>query len=236
MKYIQKQASPTDFESWKTQKKQRSTDLAKIQDLTAAKLKERWDKLKSKPLIFKNLRESLLQEQGSLCCYCQQKISLENQTVTVEHLISRVTDGTLLFEYTNLLASCLGGKKDIEELTQQKYCDNHRGNKHLQITPLQFDCHHYFDYIAIEDSDELQIKIMGLSEHAINVIEILNLNAPKLRRLRGAFVQPFLQDLSKDEAIELLIQFNTQIENTLKQPLTPFIQVLIGLLKNSYQL
>lgn len=236
MKYIPKQASPTDFESWKTQKKQRTADLAKIQDLTAAKLKERWEKLKSKPLIFKNLRESLLQEQGSLCCYCQQKISLENQTVTVEHLIPRVTDGTLLFEYNNLLASCLGGKKDIEEKTQQKYCDNHRSNKHLPITPLQFDCHQYFDYLAIEDSDELQIKIIGLSQHAENTIEILNLNAPKLRRLRGAFVQPFLEDLSKNEANILLVKLKNQIENTLKQPLTPFIQVLIGLMKNSYQL
>jgi uncharacterized protein (TIGR02646 family) len=183
-------------------------------------------------LIFKSLRENLLQEQGYLCCYCQQKIALENQTMTVEHLVPRVTNGTLLFEYNNLLASCLGGKQDIDEATQQKYCDNHRSSKHLDITPLQIDCNQHFDYIEIEDG----IKIIGLSDKAENVIEILNLNAPKLRRLRGAFVQPFLEDLSPDDANILLKKFKNQIENTLQQPLMPFIQVLIQVLENFYQI
>jgi uncharacterized protein (TIGR02646 family) len=232
MKYIQKQASPTDFETWKEQKKQRASDLAKIRDLTSIKLKERWDKLKSKPLIFKGLRENLLQEQGYLCCYCQQKIALENKTVSIEHLIPRATDGTLLFEYNNLLASCLGGKQDIDEVTQQKYCDNHRSNKYLDITPLQMDCNQYFDYIEMEDG----IKMIGLSEKAEQVIEILNLNAPKLRRLRGALVQPFLEDLSPNDANILLKKLKNQIENTLQQPLIPFIQVLIQFLENLYQI
>jgi protein-arginine kinase len=59
-------------------------------------------------------------------------------------------------------------------------------------------------------------------------------NAPKLRRLRGAFVRPFLEDLSKEEAVEILRQLKNQVKNSLKQPLTPFIQVLIRLLENFY--
>ncbi|MEO0043858.1 MAG: hypothetical protein RL329_3306 [Bacteroidota bacterium] len=232
MKFIQKQASPIDFETWKAQKKQRASDLVKIRDLTALKLKERWDKLKSKPLIFNILRENLLQEQGYLCCYCQQKISLEAKTMVIEHLLPRVTEPTLLFEYNNLLASCLGGKQGDDEVTQQKYCDNHRSNKHLDITPLQIDCNQYFDYIEMDEG----IKIIGLSAEAEHTIEILNLNASKLRRLRGAFVQTFLEDLNKEEANILLGKLKWQMDNTLAKPLTPFIQVLIRCLENFYKI
>ena len=52
MKYIQKQNSPPDFEKWKTDKKNRQADLAKIKDLTPEKLKLRWDNLKSKKDIY----------------------------------------------------------------------------------------------------------------------------------------------------------------------------------------
>ena len=176
MKYIQKQNSPPDFEKWKTDKKNRQADLAKIKDLTPEKLKLRWDNLKSKKDIFKLLREALLQEQGYLCCYCQQKISLEEQTVAIEHLIARLIDGTLLFEYSNLLASCLGGRRNETEETLVKYCNQGRGHLRLDITPLQKDCETYFDYIQIEDADEWQIKLVGLSENAGKVIDLLNLN------------------------------------------------------------
>ena len=39
MKYIEKQTSPQAFELWKENKKNRQKDLAKIEDLTLAKMK-----------------------------------------------------------------------------------------------------------------------------------------------------------------------------------------------------
>jgi uncharacterized protein (TIGR02646 family) len=234
MKYIEKQASPQAFEQWKESKKNRQEDLAKIKDLTSEKLKIRWDNLKSKADIFKLLRESLLKEQGYLCCYCQQPISLELKTIALEHLIARSIDGTLLFEYTNLLASCLGGKKDETEETNPKYCNQGRGHSHLDITPLQNDCETHFDYFQIEDADEWQIKVVGQTEIAINVIALLNLNTPKLCRLRGETLSPFLENLTIDEAHTILNKLRNEINNTLNQPLRPFIQILIKLLEKNY--
>lgn len=234
MKYIQKGESPKDFEIWKEKKKNRRIDLSKINDLTHEKLDKRWDNLKSKIDIFKLLRESLLKEQGYLCCYCQQKILLELKTVAVEHLIARSKDGTLLFEYTNLLASCLGGRKDETEETYTKYCNQGRGQLHLEISPLQKDCETFFDYIQIEDTDEWQIKIVGLSEQATQVIDLLNLNTPKLRRLRGETLRPYLDNLTVEEATILLNKCREEIDNTSIQPLRPFVQVLIRLLQKNY--
>ena len=234
MKYIQKKESPKDFEIWKEKKKNRRIDLAKITDLTNEKLDRRWDNLKSKTDIFKLLRESLPKEQGYLCCYCQQRILLELKTVAVEHLIARSIDGTLLFEYTNLLASCLGGKRDETEETDIKYCNQGRGQLHLDISPLQADCDTFFDYIQIEDTGEWQIKVVGLNETATQVIDLLNLNTPKLRRLRGETLRPYLENLTTDEATILLNKFRAEITTTHLQPLRPFIKILIRLLEKNY--
>ncbi len=234
MKYIEKQTSPEAFEQWKEKKKNRQVDLAKIKDLTTKKLDTRWDSLKSKADIFKLLRESLLKEQGHLCCYCQQTISLELKTIALEHLIARSVDGTLLFEYTNLLASCLGGKKEEMEETNVKYCNQGRGYLHLDITPLQKDCEIHFDYFQIEDTDEWQIKMIGLSETATKVIALLNLNTPKLCRLRGETLRPFLENLTNVEVITILDKLKTEMQNKLNQPLRPFVQVLIRLLEKNY--
>lgn len=234
MKYIQKQNSPPDFEKWKTDKKNRQADLAKIRDLTPEKLKLRWDNLKSKKDIFKLLRESLLKEQGYLCCYCLQKIDLEELTVAVEHLIARTIDGTLLFEYPNLLASCLGGQKNETDEILVKYCNQGRGYAPLLITPLQTDCETYFDYIQIEDTDEWQIKVVGLSENAEKVIDLLNLNTPKLCRLRGASIRPYLDNLTFEEAIIICNKLKESIKDTLNQPLKPFVQIIIRLLEKNY--
>ena len=234
MKYILKGDSPKDFELWKESKKNRREDLLKIKDLTSEKLKIRWDNLKSKKDIFKLLREALLREQGFLCCYCQQKISLEERTVAIEHLIARIIDGTFLFEYTNLLASCLGGRKDENEETLVKYCNQGRGHQHLAVSPLQVDCETHFDYFQIEDADEWQIKVVGLSENAVQVIALLNLNTPKLCRLRGAYIRAYLEDLTVEEAVIIREKLKDSIKNTFNVPLKPFVQIIIRLLEKNY--
>ena len=234
MKYIEKQTSPQSFDLWKEKKKNRQVDLAKIKELTSKKLDARWNNLKSKTDIFNLLRESLLKEQGYLCCYCQQKINLELKNTAIEHLIARKIDGSLLFEYTNLLASCLGGRKEESEQTNIKYCNHARGHNYLDITPLQKDCEMYFDYFQIEDTDEWKVKMVGVNEIATKIIDLLNLNTPKLCRLRGETLRPFLENLTTQEATIILNKLKVELNETLSQPLRPFVQVLIRLLEKNY--
>lgn len=234
MKHIIKQVSPTDFEAWKKNKKNRKQDLERIKNLTLEGLNERRDNLKSKKQVYKNLRISLLEEQGFICCYCQNKISLDLNNVEIEHLIPRSVDGTLAFEYDNLLASCKGGRKNEDEEVTEGHCNYWKGNKTLIITPLQDDCENYYSYIEIYDTDDLQIKVIGLNANAETVIQTLNLNTPKLRRLRGAALSGYLENISKTNAKILLLKLEAESNNSTPQPLRPFIQILIHLLKYNY--
>ena len=90
------------------------------------------------------------------------------------------------------------------------------------------------DYFQIEDTDEWQIKMIGLSETATKVIALLNLNTPKLCRLRGETLRPFLENLTNVEVITILDKLKTEMQNKLNQPLRPFVQVLIRLLEKNY--
>ena len=68
----------------------------------------------------------------------------------------------------------------------------------------------------------------------MNVIALLNLNTPKLCRLRGAYIRPFLENLSVEEAIIIRKKLRDSIENTLNAPLKPFVQIIICLLEKNY--
>ena len=96
MKYIVKQNSPIAFENWKNK----------------ANLKE-WG-INNKQVIH-SLKESLLDEQGHICCYCGVRIFNDHNTI-FEHLYPRnkkLPYRNKMYDYNNILASCIGGQKDI---------------------------------------------------------------------------------------------------------------------------
>lgn len=55
------------------------------------------------------LKKMLLEEQGYICCYCGKRIELNHHSV-IEHLYPKSLDKEQTFKYSNLLASCDGGK------------------------------------------------------------------------------------------------------------------------------
>jgi len=54
------------------------------------------------------LRESLVNDQGHICCYCGQRIENDHRTIR-EHLNPKNIYKTRTYDYINLLASCSGG-------------------------------------------------------------------------------------------------------------------------------
>lgn len=62
----------------------------------------------------KILRKFLLEEQGYICCYCGQRIDMN--TTVIEHLLDKGTHRRLTYDYSNLLASCNGGKMKIHQV------------------------------------------------------------------------------------------------------------------------
>ena len=72
MRHIAKSAEPADFAAWKKQKatnKQLNWDS--IDD-------DAWTNVKH------NIKQALLNEQGFVCCYCEQRI--ETASSHIEHL------------------------------------------------------------------------------------------------------------------------------------------------------
>lgn len=88
------------------------------------------------------IRCSLLIEQGELCAYCMQRISEDN--MKIEHYLpqSQGTNQTDL-QYGNMLGVCLGGEGKPKTL---QTCDTCRGNKPLNVNPLDATSISKIDY------------------------------------------------------------------------------------------
>lgn len=105
MKYIKKGDSPAKFEQWKIDFKDRTGREPVYLDLKGS--------------IKRDLKETLLKEQGYICCYCMCRIAAYDSHI--EHFIARseakdrpysvvVQDAELGYE--NLLLSCEGEEGD----------------------------------------------------------------------------------------------------------------------------
>ncbi len=100
MKYIEKNIEPEEFAKWREREEDKT-----------------W-------LTFKNplkniVRDSLIEEQGAICCYCGKRVHKDHNT-TIEHLKPRSKYPDDIFNYGNLLASCVGGGKDIIHVVEDK--------------------------------------------------------------------------------------------------------------------
>lgn len=110
MIYIQKKSEPVLFLEYRHQ------------------INARFDDMDSD--VKKQLRESLLKEQGHLCAYCMKRID-GSKDVKIEHFEARTSENEL--QYHNLLAVCKGGDGGP---VRARSCDTKKGNKPVFINPL----------------------------------------------------------------------------------------------------
>jgi hypothetical protein len=123
MKYFKKNDPPKSLAQWLTDyddalkeryKSNRSIDsiwgeLGKALDKTNLSDEERLAAIKQTKLINEELDEYLLKEQGYICCYCGKRIP-ENNNFVREHFEDKNHNRALVFQYSNLMSSCEGGK------------------------------------------------------------------------------------------------------------------------------
>ncbi len=181
-----------------------------------------------------DLKTDLVTEQGYLCCYCQKRIYIGSNT-QIEQFIPRSLDALQMFDYNNLLASCDGGQKERTDSSTDnkidyipKFCGAAKDNDLLAISPLQNDCETFFDYVIGEN---FEIEIIGKTSEATQTVDLLNLNLPHLKRLRGDFIKNLVVDennafLSKND---LLIIKNKilSIEDNKRYPFCTIIHNII---------
>ena len=127
--------------------------------------------------IYVTTKTSLVNEQGGICCYCERRIAVD-QSSHIEHFKGKSKYLPLVFVYNNLHTSCNGipGTRD--------HCCGHKraehGNPDIPVSPLDDKCESRFRFTgrgvmkpASEDDND-----------AINTIDFLGLNSPKLRGMR----------------------------------------------------
>ncbi len=189
MKYIRKSEEPESFTAWKK--------------LVNDDWKPSWDDLRKPQKT--DVHNSLLQEQGFICCYCGRQINDENSHI--EHLKPRTTYPQLALNYTNLLTSCQKNTVRNEPLHCGKKKDKWY-DEHLMVSPLDINCGQYFRYT--EDGQILSTEVKDRKSAANTTIEQLGLNIDKLKKMRSQAIAAILEgfeELTDDERQKLFQAF-----------------------------
>lgn len=202
MKHIKKNVEPTLFAQWKRENPGASykDDLCNFGDRAASSARGA-------------LKNSLLAEQKSICCYCECRIT--NSNSHIEHF--RPKDPSqfpeLQLDYNNLLASCTKTPTGLPE----EHCGHKKGNFFSTdlVSPLEPDCSSHFSYM-------LDGSIGSLDERGRITIQKLHLDSALLNSQRQSLIDYFLgiaeEDLDReiedylDESASELGEFFTMIE------------------------
>lgn len=120
------------------------------------------------------LREALIREQGYICAYCMQRISLDRET-HIEHMKSRKEYPGLQLVYQNMVLCCTGNTKG------NVHCDNRKGKRSITFD-LFSDT--FFDTLSYSiNANTVTIKSSNpVWDKEINDILNLNCNILKINR------------------------------------------------------
>ncbi|WP_163409627.1 retron system putative HNH endonuclease [Flavobacterium ajazii] len=184
MKHIIKQEEPQAFTNWKVGR--------------GGNAEKTYKGLNRNHNIKDNLRDSLLQEQGYICCYCEKELKSNDRHI--EHFKPKHKFPQLQLEYENLFCSCQVNLINGEPL----HCGNSKGNffdERFLISPLEPNCESRFKYT-------FDGQIFPADENDIGAkITIIELNLDELENLRKGAIEPFLNldDEMSEEELSLFI-------------------------------
>lgn len=191
MRCIRKNPEPDHFVNWKR-------DFLKSNGREAA-----YDDL-PKTEEYLRLKESLLKEQGYICCYCEKRIGRQKylQDCDIEHFMPRHPDRKILsaaecqmcedaqLDYRNLFASCKG-----EEAYSADHCNHKKDNWfHFQecISPADSRINGLFGF-------RLNGKIFVRGSEGREMAKHLNLNSYVLQEQRKAAFLAVMEVEFEDE-------------------------------------
>ena len=179
MKYIKKGEEPESFKAWKA--------LARTTPNYGYSYLQNPEK--------RQLHDSLLQEQGYICCYCGMRITRENSHI--EHLKPQSTpDPDLSVDYKNLIASCQREREPKKPI----HCGVAKDNwydENLMVSPLNPNCADFFIYT--DDGQILPTDDLEKKDAATTTIARLRLDIGKLKDMRENVIKNLWADLDIEE-------------------------------------
>jgi len=214
MKSIQKRQEPVEFIEWKA--------------LANQDWQPDWDNFQNpqKAIVHK----AILQEQGYICCYCEQRI--EKNISHIEHFKPRETYPELSLVYTNLLCSCPGWKEG-KSTDPQEHCGASKENwfdENLMISPLAQNCDEYFQYTPEGEIRANYALPEKKAKAADTTIEHCQLNHAILIKRREEALDG-LEELTQNEAQQLINHYRQHDNNNQYQA---FCTAIIYYLSNYY--
>ena len=126
------------------------------------------------------LRESLIHEQGFLCCYCCLEITKDS--MRIEHWIPQAKCSDLALVYSNMLAACCGGKDGTKD---ERHCDVSKGDREIKYSPAD-PAHAIESKISYYSNGEIR---SSCREFDRQIEDVLNLNNEDLMSHRKKALQ-----------------------------------------------
>jgi len=214
MKFIQKGIEPVELSEWKA--------------LANEDWQPDWENLQNpqKAAVYK----ALLNEQGYICCYCEQRI--DKSTSHIEHFKPRETYPELSLVYDNFLCSCPGWKEG-KSTDPQEHCGASKANwfdENLMVSPLESECEKYFQYTQVGEIRPNYAAPEQKAKAAEATIEHCKLNHAILLKMRDETLDG-LDDLTQDEALQLIKSYQ---QRDSKGQYQPFCTAIIYFLSTCY--
>lgn len=185
MKHITKQEEPQEFLDWKA----RAND----------DWQPTYDELRGEEK--KAVKDSLMAEQGFLCCYCERRLT--DIDSHIEHFRPQNDPNCDPLNYSNLLCSC---QNKIAK-GAPRHCGNLKNGwfeEPLLVSPLTEECEDRFAY----SGDGGILPSDPADEPARITIEKLGLDIRKLCDLRKKAIDPFLDsELSESEFRQFVVGY-----------------------------
>jgi uncharacterized protein (TIGR02646 family) len=137
-----------------------------------------------------DIRESLVEEQGGICCYCMCRIDVSSAGMKVEHWQCQSRFGTLQLTYSNMLGACLGGEGTPR---QHQTCDTHKGEMDSCKNPAN-SSHNIEQFIKYFGDGRIEATDPQVNKE---LNDVLNLNHPRLVNYRREVLAGFITRFPK---------------------------------------
>lgn len=185
MKFIRKGQEPPELAAWKA--------------LSNDNWKPNYDALRGEEKAA--VLEALMREQGSICCYCERRLTEGDRHI--EHLVPQCDGSVDGLDFSNLLCSC----QDRLCPGEPRHCGNLKGEWHdpdLLVSPLDSGCEARFAFLG---NGEIRPAHDG-DEGAKTTIRRLGLGIPKLNSMRMGAIEPFLDEaLTEADLLKFVEQY-----------------------------
>jgi uncharacterized protein (TIGR02646 family) len=174
-----------------------------------------------------DLRESLVNEQRGICCYCMQRIYPSLQNMKIEHNKSQSPNKfpQMQLDYGNLLGACLGGTGNPR---RDQHCDTRKGDDDISFNPADpaRDVEILFKFPG---SGRIEANDRRLQSE---IDDVLNLNHSRLVNNRKAVIDSFIQVLRRENTRNVdFYKYLAKWEGKDGGQLEPFCQVVVYYLR-----